>query len=173
VLPVIFVLMYYLLWYFLLWQSDAVREFYGQPEKQTFMQEIISILLNKGSSVVVVLIRGLAYALFSLALLFVLPGKRVMFIITNAMLCGSGAILFLIPSALMPEAIRMPHLIEGAALLVVFGGFAAFLLHTAIRSEKVPEAAPAPRGAAPARRRPAAPAVKTPATAGAPMDKQA
>jgi hypothetical protein len=169
VLPIIFVLMYYLLWYFLLWQSDAVREFYGQTEKLTFMEEIINILLNNGADVIAVLLRGLAYALFGLALLFLLPGKRVMFIITNAMLVGSGAILFLIPSALLPEAVRLPHLIEGAALLIPFGGIAGILLHTAIRQEKVAEAAPAPKAAPAQGKRPAAPLKAPPAA----IDKQA
>lgn len=142
-LPVIFMVMYYLLWYFLLWRSDTVREFYGGAEKLGFMAEIIRILIERGFEVVVVLIKGLAYAAFSLPLLFLLSEKRGIFLIANVMFYLSGALFYLIPSPFMPQAVRLPHFIEGAALCAAYGVAAGFLLHTSLKRENAPAAAKA------------------------------
>ena len=148
VLPVIFMVLYYLLWYFLLWRTESVREYFGQPELRNFMGEIIDILVNRGFTVVVTLIVGLAYALFSLPLLLQLPGKRLMFLVLNAVFYASSALLFLIPSPFMPDAVRMAHLLETGVLLVVYGAVSGILLHTALIREEVAAPAPAARPAA-------------------------
>lgn len=140
VLPLIFFLLYYLLWYFLFWRVDAAREFFGRAEKLNFMGEVIAILVDRGKEAAVTLLVGLAYALISLPLLFQMQGKRVLYIAANTLLYLTAALRYLIPSPIMPDAVRMAHLPETGLLLLLYGIIAGLLLHTAFRKQEVPTA---------------------------------
>ncbi len=136
VLPIIYLVFYFLAWYFLLWRNGAARVYYGGTEElQTFIQVIINMLLTNAKQVPMVLIKGLIMSLSLLPLLFQLPHKRVMFIVATILLYLGEGVQMLIPSAIMPDAVRTAHLIEYSALAVAFGGLAAFMLHTCMRKE--------------------------------------
>lgn len=133
ILPVIFLVAYYLIWYFLLWRVEAVRVYYGEEGKLNFMAEIIDILIYKGSQVAVTLLKGFAYALFSLPLLLQLQGKRVLFIASNTLLYLMSGVFYLVPNPVMPDAVRMAHLMETSVLMLLYGVVSGLLLHTAFR----------------------------------------
>lgn len=158
VLPFIFFLLYYLLWYFLFWRVDAAREFFGRAEKLNFMGEIIAILVDRGREAAVTLLVGLAYALFSLPLLFQMQGKRVLFIATNTLLYLTAALRYLIPTPVMPDAVRMAHLPETGLLLLLYGVITGLLLHTAFAKQEAAAAPGVPaKGAKPGAQPPAKP----------------
>lgn len=128
-MPVAYTILNYVLWYFISWQSEVVRGFYGQTEKQNLMGEIIRILINDGVSVLAVFIVGFAYALFSFILLTQMRENRILFIISNVLFYLTGAAYYLIPSPTVPDAVRMAQLPQIAILLLVYGIFTSTLLH--------------------------------------------
>jgi len=89
-------------------------------------------------------------ALFSLPLVLLLPSKRKMAIILNTMLYLCGALLYILPNPLMPDDVRVTHLIINAAILAVYGGLAGFLLHTCLRKAEAVETEEEPEAPAPA-----------------------
>lgn len=142
VLPVIYMVVYYLVWYFVLWRVEAVRTYFGAAERSSFAAEIINILLTDAKQVPMVLIQGLAYALLLLPLLLQMAGKRVMYIIASVLLLLAPAVQMLIPSAVMPDAVRSAYLLEIAAIAVVYGGLGSFLLSLSLHKEEPPPTAP-------------------------------
>lgn len=162
VLPVIYCVVYFLSWHFLLRRFEAARVYYGSPEYISFVKELVYMLLNDAKQVPLALLKGLTYTLGLLPLLVLLPAKRVTFIITSIMVLLGPAIQMLIPSPVMPDAVRTAHLIELAAVAVVYGGLAGIMLHTSMHKLEAPNPVPVP--AKPAAKSAARPAVKSTAT---------
>lgn len=145
-LPVIYFLVYYLLWYFLFWRREAVYTFYTGAEfskLENFMGELIHVLVDRGREAVLTLLTGLAYALFGLPLVLRMREKRVLFIACNALLCLTGVMIYLLPSPVLPDEVRMAHLPLQGAVLLVYGVLSGVLLHTAFHREAAPAARPA------------------------------
>lgn len=138
VLPVIYMVVYFLVWYFVFWRSNDVRTYFGAAERSSFAAEIINILINDAKQVPMILIQGLAYALLLLPLLLQMAGKRVLFIIASILLLAATAVQMLIPSAVMPDAVRIAYLMEIAIIAVVYGGLGSFLLSMSLHKEEPP-----------------------------------
>ena len=143
-LPFIYIILYFLLGYFLGWTSEAVRVYYNGGENRGLMDMLITMLLEQPQYVGVALLRGLMLVLFSLPLMLLLPLKRLMFIILNVMLYLCGALLYILPDPLMPDGVRITHLIVNAAVLAVYGGAAGFMLHICLRKDDTPATEPEP-----------------------------
>ena len=141
VLPLIYSLLQFILGYFLAWRDDAFRVYYQAGGNQGIMHMIIGMLLEAPRYAVFALLRGMLSALFSLPLLLLLPGKRMVYILCHTMLCLSGALLYLMPDPVMPTPVAMTHLIASAVILAVFGGISGYLLHLCVEA---PKAAPLP-----------------------------
>lgn len=142
VLPIVYFSLYYLSWYFLFWRVEAARQFHGAEEKLNFMGEFIRILINQGGQAAGTLLIGLVYALLCLPLLFRMQDRRGSYIATVTLLCLSGAAFYLIPSPVMPAAVRMAHLAETGAVMLVYGAGSSLLLHTSLRRQEPPEPKP-------------------------------
>ena len=154
-LPFAFFIFYFVGWYFLAWREDALREFYGGGANSGFFFMLISTLLERPMQAGLTLLRGLLLAAFSLLLLLNFSHKKLMFIVINVLLFLSPTLFYLIPTALMPWEVRLPHLIFSAAHLLLFGVLCAFLLPLALNKggqteEAEEEAAPPEKGKKPA-----------------------
>lgn len=145
VLPVIYMVVFFLTWYFLLLGNEAARAFYSVgADTDTFAKYLVGIMLNDSRQIPMALIKGLLYVLPLIPLMLQLAHKRVIFIITTVMLLLGPALRLLIPTAVMPDAVRFAHLIEMAAAAVVYGGFAAFMMHMCVFKEQTKEPVHAP-----------------------------
>lgn len=150
VLPIIYMVLYFVGGYFLAWTNDAFRAYYTGGGNNGLMHMLINMLLNRLSQAGFALMRGLLIALFSLPLLLQLHGKRMMYLAINTMLVVSGALLYLLPNPLMPDDIRLRHLIANGVILLVYGLLSSFLLHTCYGGEgKASEKDKAPAKEAP------------------------
>ncbi|GHU79622.1 hypothetical protein FACS1894191_2840 [Clostridia bacterium] len=152
VLPLIFCVLFFISWYFLHWTNSDVRAFYeGSPEVSGIIPAIVNVLLYDTWMLYMVLLEGLAYALFALPLLFLFPGKRMIFVASLTLIYLGGALWGLIPTPFMPDNIRLSTSVYTAALMLVFGVGAGFLLHTSFKKTAVeavaeePAPAPAPK----------------------------
>lgn len=163
VLPVIYMVVYFLARYFLLLSNEAARVYYSvSADTNTFAKYLVNIMLDDSRQIPMALIRGLLYSFSLIPLMLQLAHKRVMFFITSIMLLLGPAVQMLIPSPVMDTSVRFAHLIEISAGAVVFGALCAFMLHTSVfkeQSKMSPHTAPAaPAGKAKAEA--AAPAAK-------------
>lgn len=136
VLPVIYMVIFFLTWYFLLLGNAAAREFYvAGADTDTFAKYLVDMLMNDNRQMPMALIKGLLYALPLIPLMFELAHRRAMFIITSVMLMLGPALRMLVPSAVIPDAVRIAHLIEMSATAVVFGALTAFMMHMCVFRE--------------------------------------
>lgn len=136
VLPIAYCVLFFVAWYFLHWRNEEVRAFYGGiAENPGFVGSVVNVLLYDVWMLPLGLLKGFAYTLFALPLLFVFPGKRAVYILLTAMLSVSGSVWLLIPTPLMPDPVRYSNCVYTAALHLVFGVLAALLLHTSFKKE--------------------------------------
>lgn len=152
VLPIIYSILYFILGYFLAWKNDMVRAYYTGGGDNGLMHLLINMLLTNAGQAGFALLRGLLMALLSLPLLLQLPGKRVMFVVINTLMVLCGALIYIIPNPIMPDDVRMKHLIANGVILLVYGLAASFLLHTCYGEavEKEPKEAKGKKGGKPA-----------------------
>lgn len=167
--PLVFCILYFLTWYFLAWRVEAVRLYFTNNAGAIdggFIAEIINMLLHDAGMAGFSLIQGLLLILCSFPLLFQLPGKRIMFLILNTMLYLCSAFYWLIPGPVVPDAVRFAQLLRYGVLLLLYGVFTGFMLHTSLKAEALPEPKePAAKPAATPGAKPAAPGAKTGAPA--------
>ena len=111
VLAVVYPILYFFFGYFVAWQSAAVREFYATSTITT-AQPLLTII-QVG--------RGALWVLAGLPLL-VLFEKRWQ-IIAASILCYSllPSFSLILPNPLMPEAVRLAHLVEISTSMAIFG----------------------------------------------------
>ncbi len=111
ILAVIYPVLYFFFGFFVAWQSSAVREFYATTTITTAQPLLTFMQIG----------RGFLWVIAGLPLL-VMFENRVHKIIASV-LCFSlfPSIGLLFPNPLMPEQVRMAHLVELAVSMAVFG----------------------------------------------------
>ncbi len=174
VLPIIYSIFYFISWYFFLWRNQDARLHYGGPEDSvSFVEAVVAMLLTDIGHLSIALLAGIIITAGLLPTLLLLPGKRLLYILTSVMLLAGPAVKMLIPSPVMPEEVRYSLLLEHLILAVVFGALAGIMLHLSVR--KIEATAPAvstaparPATAAGARPGAAAAVAKKPTTPAAP-----
>ena len=122
ILAVIYPMLYFFFGYFVAWQSSAVREFYATTTITT-AQPLLTIIQ---------VCRGFLWVLAGLPLL-VMFEKRIHKIIAAVLsfsLFPSIGLLF--PNPLMPEPVRMAHLVELAVSMAIFGALFGWIMTSKI-----------------------------------------
>jgi hypothetical protein len=119
---------YFLAGYYIAWQFTAVRAFYtGSPEKATFF----SMMADNISSYLYTfqILRGLFWVVIAVVIFDATPGswlkKGGML---SLLLVAVGCSPLLLPNPVMPEPVRLAHLLETSASGVVLGLAKAWLL---------------------------------------------
>ena len=140
ILPLVFCLLFFICWYFLAWRHEAVRLYYGSAaENRGFVDAFINLLLDDPGVLIYAPLVGLLHSVFLIPLMTRLPEKRIVFIISVALLNISPALLLLIPTPLIPDNVRMQILIQNVALFVAYGVFSSWLLHLSYKKQDLPE----------------------------------
>ena len=153
VLPVFHLILSFFARYFLVLRNPEALEFHtGETVLRPVLGELVHLLLNNALLFLLWLGQGFLLCVFLFLLALPLAEKRWLFLGTGVMMTLSPALLYLLPNPLMPDAVRMAHVFEHAAVGLVFGALSSFLLHRCIVVEKpaVP-AEPAVKSAAAAR----------------------
>ncbi|MDR2909177.1 MAG: hypothetical protein LBU86_04775 [Oscillospiraceae bacterium] len=143
VLPVFYFILFFVAGYFLGWSNDAARAYYGGGADGGFFYMLIEMLISHIKYGGIALLTGLLTALFALPVMTLLPDRRTVFVASSAMLCLSGGLYYLLPSPVMPFAIRITHLIALGVVSLVYGAVAGVLLHTCYARTETKPAPPA------------------------------
>ncbi len=129
VLMLAYVFLYFTFGYFIAWQNPVVREYYGGGELLGFFAHMSDVFRNQTWLVLLQMLRGLMWIALALPVVRMLKGARWEAALAVALLFAvvMNAQL-LLPNALMPEAVRMTHLVETASSNFIFGGMTGWVL---------------------------------------------
>jgi hypothetical protein len=117
-LAIIYPALYFFFGFVIAWQSSAVREFYATTS--ITQSQLVLGLIQIG--------RGVLWVLAGLPL-FVLFEKRIHSILASVLSYSLfPSIALLLPSSLMPEAVRMAHLLEISLSMAIFGLLVGLLM---------------------------------------------
>lgn len=118
VLAIVYPMLYFFFGYFVAWQSSAVREFYATTAITTAQPLLTIIQIG----------RGALWVLAGLPLL-VMFEKR-WHVMVASILCFSllPSFSLILPNPLMPEAVRMAHLVEISTSMAIFGALLGWLM---------------------------------------------
>jgi hypothetical protein len=123
----VFLACYYLFGYYVAWKSPVVRDYYGGSDPGTFLGQMMKVAQDTPGMIPLQWFRGLLWVLLALLVIRMMRGRWWEAGIATALLFTVPAIYLLYPNPLMPEEVRMVHLLETAPYQFLFGWFVAWL----------------------------------------------
>jgi hypothetical protein len=116
--------------YFIAWKNPAVPAYYGGIDEGSFFAHMTAVFTTVPWFEPFQALRAMLWALLALPVIRMMKGRWQETAITVGLLF---AVLMnsqlLLPTPLMPEAVRMTHLLETASSNFIFGCLIVWLLH--------------------------------------------
>jgi hypothetical protein len=136
-----YVLLYFTFGYFIAWKSEAVRAYYGGRDPGSFLAQMSNVLRDTPLLLPLQVVRALLWTAIAVPVIRMMKGQwweaalavALLFSVTNSQL--------LLPNPLMPEEVRMVHLLETATSNFIFG----WLLVVVLQGWRQPSIEPAHR----------------------------
>ena len=123
----VFLSLYYLFGYFVAWKNPLVRDFYGGTDPGTFLAQMRSIVESTPWMLPFQYFRGLLWVAFAVLVIRVMRGSWWQVALAVSLLFTVPSIYLLFPNPMMPDAVRIAHLIETAPYQFLFGWFVVWL----------------------------------------------
>lgn len=124
----VFLGLYYLFGYYIAWKNPALREYYGGTDPGSFFAQMRSVIDSTPWMLPLQYVRGLLWTLLALLTVRMMKGPWWEAGIALALVFSVPSLFLLLPNTLMPESVRLTHLVETAPYQFLFGWFAAWLL---------------------------------------------
>lgn len=137
--------LYYLFGYFVAWKNPVVRDYYGGTDPGTFLAQMRSIFRDTPWMVPLQFLRALLWVLLALPVIRMMRGRWWEAGLAVSLLFTVPVIYLLYPNPMMPDAVRMAHLIETAPYQFLFGWFVAWLFTRGSAETSTGAVAAAPR----------------------------
>lgn len=129
-IAIAYMILYSTFGYFIAWKNPAVQAYYGGIDEGNFFAHMKVVFTTVPWLEPFQALRGVLWALLALPVIRMLKGswQETAFAVglVFAVLMNSQ---LLIPTPLMPEAVRMTHLVETASSNFIFGCLIVWLLH--------------------------------------------
>lgn len=119
--------LYYLFGYYVAWQNPALRDYYGGSDPGSFLAQMASIVSGTPWMLPLQFVRGLFWVLLGLPVVLMMKGPWWEAGLALAVLFAVPAAYLLFPNPLMPETVRLTHLVETAPYQFLFGWFVGWL----------------------------------------------
>ncbi len=119
--------LYYLFGYYVAWQSPAVRDFYGGTDPGSFFAQMRKVAAETPWMIPVQYLRGLLWVLLALPVIRMMRGRWWEAGLAVSLLFTVPSLYLLLPNPLMPEAVRLAHLVETVPYQFLFGWFVVWL----------------------------------------------
>ena len=130
VIAIAYVILYSTFGDFVAWKNPAVQAYYGGIDEGNFFAHMKTVFTSALWLIPFQALRGILWALLALPVIRMMKGRwqETAFAVglLFAVLMNSQLLL---PTPLMPEAVRMTHLIETASSNFIFGYLIVWLLH--------------------------------------------
>jgi hypothetical protein len=138
---VAYVAIYFTFGYFIAWKNAAVRTYYGGNDPGNFLVHIANLLRTEPMLFVLQAVRALLWAAIAVPVIKMLKGEWWETGLAVALLFAVMTSQLLLPNPLMPDEVRMVHLLETSTSNFLFGWLVVLILCGAGRAR-------APRGEA-------------------------
>lgn len=129
-IAIIYMILYSTFSYFIAWKNPAVQAYYGGIDEGSFFAHMKVAFTSAPWLEPFQALRGILWALLALPVVRMMKGRwqeaAIAVGLLFAVLMNSQLLL---PTPLMPEAVRMTHLVETASYNFIFGYFIVWLLH--------------------------------------------
>jgi hypothetical protein len=123
----LFVSLYYLFGYYVAWKNPVLRAYYGGTDPGTFLAQMSGIVRGTPWMLPLQFVRGMLWVLLALPVIRMMKGRWWEAGLAVSLLFTVPAAYLLFPNPVMPEGVRMTHLVETAPYLFMFGWCVAWL----------------------------------------------
>lgn len=123
----VFLACYYLFGYYVAWQSPAVRAHYGGSDPGSFFAQMTHVATATPWMIPLQYLRGILWVLLGLLVVRMMRGHWWEVGVALSLLFTVPVLYLLYPNPVMPEAVRMVHLVEMLPYQFLFGWFVAWL----------------------------------------------
>jgi len=123
----VFLSLYYLFGYFVAWKNPLLRDFYGGTDPGSFFAQMSSIVESTPWMLPFQYLRSLLWVALAVLVIRMMIGSWWQVALAVSLLFTVPAIYLLFPNPMMPEAVRMAHLVETAPYQFLFGWFVVWL----------------------------------------------
>jgi len=124
----VFVGLYYLFGYYVAWQNPELRAYYGGTDPGSFIAQMAGIVETTPWMLPLQFIRGLLWMLLAYLAVRMMKGPWWEAGLALSLVFTVPALYLVLPNPLMPETVRLSHLVETAPYQFLFGWFSAWLL---------------------------------------------
>lgn len=135
--------LYYLFGYYVAWKNPELRDYYGGSDPGSFLAQMRSVVDGAAWMVPFQYLRGLLWVLLALPVIRVMRGGWWEAGLAVALLFTVPSLYLLLPNPLMPEVVRLTHLVETVPYQFLFGWFVVWLFTCGSSRDRVaPSASP-------------------------------
>ncbi len=127
----VFLALYYLFGYYVAWQNPALRAYYGGTDPGSFVAQMSGTLQSTPWMIPFQFARGLVWVALAALALRLMRGPWWGVGMAVSVLFTVPVLYLLFPNPVMPEEIRMTHLVETLPYQFLFGWFVVWLLSRA------------------------------------------
>ena len=123
----VYLCLYYLFGYYIPWQNPEIRAYYGGTDPGSLLAQLNSVAQNTPWMIPFQYLRGVLWVLLGLLVLRSMRGPWWHAGLATALLFAVPALYLLLPNPIMPDFVRMTHLVETLPYQFLFGWFLAWL----------------------------------------------
>lgn len=127
---ILYLLLYFTFGYFIAWKNPEVREYYSGADPGNFFMQMRSVLIETPWLVPFQIIRAFIWAALGYLMIFIMRGSWIKIALATGLLFS--VVMnnqLLLPNPLMPETVRMIHLLETATSNFIFGFLMITIFH--------------------------------------------
>lgn len=125
---VAYILIYFTFGYFIAWKVEAVRAYYNGTDPGNFFTHIANVLRTEPLLFVLQAVRALLWAALAVPVIKMMKGEWWETGFAVALVFAVMTSLLLLPNPLMPDEVRMAHLLETATSNFLFGWLVVLIL---------------------------------------------
>ena len=127
---VAYLLIYFTFGYFIAWKNDAVRAYYNGEDPGNIITHLANVLRDEPVLFVLQAVRALLWAALAVPVIKMIKGEWWESGLAVALLFAVMPSLLLLPNPLMPDEVRMAHLLETTTSNFLFGWLVVLILRS-------------------------------------------
>ena len=122
----VYLCLYYLFGYYVPWQDPEIRAYYGGTDPGSFLAQMKTVAQHTPWMIPFQFVRGVLWVLLGLLVMRSMRGPWWHAGLATAILFSVPALYLLFPNPIMPEFVRMTHLVETLPYQFLFAWFLAW-----------------------------------------------
>jgi hypothetical protein len=127
---VAYLLIYFTFGYFIAWKNDAVRAYYNGTDPGNIFAHLANVLRDEPLLFLLQAVRALLWAAIAVPVIKLIKGEWWESGLAVALLFAVMPSLLLLPNPLMPDEVRMAHLLETTTSNFLFGWLVVLILRS-------------------------------------------